>query len=184
MRDWFRAVEPGPDRQDLWAIVHLAVSCGGKVATDCIFCKIASREAPGEILYETDQVLAFLDIAPVSRGHALVIPKTHYGTIFDFPAALGEDIITAMQIVGKAVMQATGGTGLNVGQNNFRDAWQLVDHVHWHIIPRFAGDGLKLWPAKGYDSPGQMVLLGRDIRARITEGEDGGRHVWEDVNQG
>jgi len=76
-----------------------------------------------------------------------------------------------MQLVGKAVMRATGGTGLNVGQNNFRDAWQLVDHVHWHIIPRFAGDGLTLWPPQGYDSPEQMVLLGRNIRARITEGK-------------
>ncbi|BBD09496.1 HIT family protein [Desulfovibrio ferrophilus] len=145
------------------------------MASDCIFCKIVSGEAPSEKLYETDHVLAFLDIAPVHKGHALVIPKVHYQTIFDFPAALGEDIITVMQIVGKAVMQTTGGTGLNVGQNNFRDAWQLVDHVHWHIIPRFAGDGLKLWSPQGYGSPEEMALLGRGIRDRITEGEHGGQ---------
>lgn len=148
--------------------MHFPASGGGKVATDCIFCKIVNGDAPGERLYETDLVLAFLDIAPVNKGHALVIPKAHYATVFDVPAELGNDIITAMQIVGKAVMGATGGTGLNVGQNNFRDAWQLVDHVHWHIIPRFADDGLRLWPAQGYTDAEEIQLLGQNIRSRIT----------------
>ena len=81
------------------------------MADDCIFCKIARGDIFCAELYSTDTVLAFLDIAPVHKGHALVLPKAHHETLFDVPPDLWRDIMTAQQAVGKAIMQVTGAPG-------------------------------------------------------------------------
>lgn len=138
------------------------------MTTDCIFCKIVDRQAPAAFLYETQLVAAFLDIAPVHHGHALVIPKAHYATVFDVPESLGNEILSACKAVGQAVMTATGAAGLNIGQNNFRHAGQVVWHAHWHLIPRFADDGLRLWPQQAYTASGQMEQLAQTIRDSLN----------------
>ena len=82
--------------------------------SDCIFCKIISGEIPSAKVYDQGGVYAFLDIAPVNKGHALVVPKKHYATLFDLPPDLGRELLTALKTVGQAVMTATGAAGLNV----------------------------------------------------------------------
>ena len=134
---------------------------------DCIFCKIVRGEIPCTKLLETDTVLAFLDIAPVNKGHALVIPKAHHQDVFALPRELSADLSGAIQRVGQALKDGLGAQGMNLGMNNGRAAGQLVMHAHWHLIPRFEGDGLSLWPQKSYDSPEEMGLTALKISGTI-----------------
>jgi histidine triad (HIT) family protein len=134
---------------------------------DCIFCKIVAGEIPCAKVYETDSILAFLDIAPVSAGHTLVLPKAHRATLMDLPGELGGDVMSALSIVGKAVMEATGADGLNLIQNNYEAAGQLVHHVHFHLIPRHSDDNLKLWPQTSYDNQEEMVGLAETIASLL-----------------
>jgi histidine triad (HIT) family protein len=131
---------------------------------NCIFCKIVKGEIPCQKLYENDSVLAFLDIGPVNKGHALVIPKKHYESLFDIPDDSLTLIAKAAKKVAKAVMQATQAEGLNLLQNNYKVAGQLVPHAHFHIIPRFGDDGFKHWPQGSYN-PGEI----EEYKARIAK---------------
>lgn len=140
---------------------------GVSVSANCIFCNIVQGLAAAERLYETDEVLAFLDINPVNPGHALVIPKRHWDTVFELPPGLGPEVIMAVQAVGRAVMRATAARGLNVFQNNYRAAGQIVDHVHWHLVPRHEGDGHRLWAQAPYDDREAMVRMARAIREHL-----------------
>jgi len=137
------------------------------VDRDCIFCRIIAGEIPSAKVYDRGGVYAFLDIAPVNKGHALVLPKSHHETLFDLPADLGRELMTALQVVGKAVMTATGAAGLNLGMNNFEAAGQLVQHAHFHLIPRHAGDGLTLWTQHAYEHAEEMQKLAQAIRSAI-----------------
>lgn len=132
--------------------------------TECIFCKILRGELPCAELYSDEKVFAFLDIAPVNQGHALVIPRGHYPDVFDVPPETGAALVAAKQKVGKAIMAATGADGLNIYMNNGAAAGQIVYHAHWHLIPRFTGDGLSLWPQKRYNGMEEMLELATAIR--------------------
>lgn len=116
------------------------------VSDSCIFCRIVSGALPSTRVYEDEHVMAFLDINPVAKGHLLVIPKCHYETLLDVPEETGARIMPVLKLLGKAVMMATGADGFNCLQNNFAASGQVVFHSHWHIVPRFEGDGLTQWP--------------------------------------
>jgi histidine triad (HIT) family protein len=150
-------------------IVHswVVLNVERAVNQDCIFCKIIAGEIPSAKIYDHGGVYAFLDIAPVNKGHALVVPKKHYATLFDLPPDLGRELTTALQVVGRAVMDATGAAGLNLGMNNFEAAGQLVHHAHFHLIPRHAGDGLTLWTQHAYGSVEEMQKLTQAIRSAV-----------------
>lgn len=137
-------------------------------ATDCLFCKIIQGTIPCAKVFETDRVLAFLDIAPSAPGHALVLPKEHHPTLLDLPRELSGDLLEAVQRVGRAVMDATGATGLNVLANTYASAGQVIFHAHLHLIPRTSGDGLVDWPGTPYDSNETMARLAEAIRGRIV----------------
>ena len=130
---------------------------------DCIFCKIVDKAIPCARVFENEHCIAFLDIAPVHPGHALVMPKAHYPTLMDLPAELGGELTRVLSRVGRAVMEATAADGLNLMQNNYEAAGQLVHHVHFHLIPRHSGDGLTLWPQSGYANPDEMSNLAKTI---------------------
>ncbi|WP_320171439.1 HIT family protein [Maridesulfovibrio sp.] len=134
---------------------------------DCIFCKIVAGEIPCFKIYETDRLLSFLDIGPVHKGHALVIPKEHYRDIWDLPADLGSEIITATKIAGDAIVKATGADGLNLIMNNNEAAGQLVFHAHMHMIPRFREDGLRHWDQSSYESMDEAQDLALKIEKMI-----------------
>ena len=135
---------------------------------DCIFCKIVAGEIPCAKLYEDGQVLAFLDIAPVAPGHALVIPKVHCQDLFDLPDAFGAAWLAAQKLVGRAVTTAVGATGLNVQQNNGPSAGPLVFHAHIHLIPRREGDGLALWPGAPYADAAAMAAVAASVRQALA----------------
>ena len=120
-------------------------------ADDCIFCKIADGRIPCHKIYEDDAVLAFLDIGPVSDGHVLVVPKAHFVRLDDGPADVLAGALSCLGRIARAVVGAMGADGYNVLCNNGRAAGQLVEHVHFHIIPRKSGDGVfDRWPAYEY----------------------------------
>lgn len=131
--------------------------------SDCIFCKIVNGEIPCAKVYEDENILAFLDIAPISKGHTLVIPKKHYNNLFEVPEDLGTAFIYALKKVGQGIMKATGATGINVVMNNFASAGQVVPHAHWHLIPRIEGDKLLRIKQGKYDSNEEMQQLAEKI---------------------
>lgn len=137
------------------------------MSQECIFCKIIAGQIPSAKVYDRGGVYAFLDIAPVNKGHALVVPKAHHATLFDLPEDLGRELLGALKTVGHAVMAATGASGLNVGMNNFESAGQLVHHAHFHLIPRHKGDGLTLWTQHAYERVEEMQKLALAIRSAI-----------------
>jgi len=126
---------------------------------DCIFCKIVRGEIPSAKVMENEKVLAFLDINPVSKGHTLVIPKAHYGTYPEMPvdvlAALGD----ALQKIGRAVKSQLNSAGFNILLNNDRAAGQLINHSHFHLIPRNVGDGVMDWPPVRPYAEGEMETI-------------------------
>lgn len=106
-----------------------------------IFEKIVAGEIPCHRLYEDEHVLAFLDVGPVSRGHCLLIPKTGYVELDNMPAEVGAALGRVMPRLCAAVKAATGCDGVNVLQNNGAAAGQVVMHIHFHFIPRYADSG-------------------------------------------
>ncbi|OBT72538.1 hypothetical protein VF21_10497 [Pseudogymnoascus sp. 05NY08] len=123
----------------------------------CIFCKIIKGDIPSLKLFESDRVFAFLDINPLSRGHALVIPKFHGAKLTDIP----DDQLAELLPVVKKIVNATGAENYNVLQNNGRIAHQEVDHVHFHMIPKpNATEGLTVgWPQQKTDMDKLKELL-------------------------
>lgn len=119
---------------------------------DCIFCKIVAGQIPCTKVYEDAACLAFMDINPISPGHTLVVPKRHYEAITEMSADEAAALFRPIPSLAAAVKEAIGAEALNVLQNNGRAAGQAVDHLHVHLIPRWAGDGLGFrWPAKSAD---------------------------------
>ncbi len=118
---------------------------------ECIFCKIVRGELPKYKIYEDDNALAFLDIHPVSPGHTLVIPKEHAGNIFEISPEHWGFVQEAVRKVAIALENTMEANGVNLMMNNREHAGQVVDHAHVHVIPRFKGDNLKLWPHKDYE---------------------------------
>lgn len=135
--------------------------------SNCIFCRIAAGEIPCTKVTEDDSALAFMDIGPLAEGHVLLIPKGHYVTVDQMPAEIAAKVLQHLPSLVRAVRAATACAGVNVLQNNGRAAHQLVEHVHFHIIPRNPGDEFHFnWPAGKY-SPGKMEELAAEIRKDI-----------------
>ena len=111
---------------------------------DCLFCKIVVGEIPSHRIDEDDKTLAFLDINPWTRGHALVIPKTHSRNLYDVePADLAAMHATA-QRVARRMRDRLASEGVNILQSSEPVAMQTVFHTHVHVIPRYSDDGLRL----------------------------------------
>lgn len=116
----------------------------------CIFCKIIGGEIPSHKVYEDDKNLAFLDISPVNPGHILVIPKKHFSNMEEAPENDLCELMKAVKKVGRAMKDGLGADGYNINVNNDPVAGQIIPHLHFHIIPRTEGDGLKLWAQSKY----------------------------------
>ncbi|MBM3247296.1 HIT family protein [Candidatus Pacearchaeota archaeon] len=115
---------------------------------DCIFCKIALGEIPCDKVYEDDNFIVFNDIKPIAKGHCLVVPKKHYETLLDMPSTLGTEVIDLVKKQGLRLMKEQKAEGFNLVQNVFPAAGQIVMHVHFHVIPRKEGDGLRMFEKK------------------------------------
>jgi histidine triad (HIT) family protein len=132
---------------------------------ETIFSKIIAGEIPCFRVYEDAQVLAFLDISPLSRGHTLVIPKELAETIDQLSDEAAAALGRVLPRISRAVLQATGAQAFNILQNNGVDAHQAVLHVHFHIIPKYTdGSGLGIgWPARSLSA-----AEGKELAAAIA----------------
>ena len=109
--------------------------------TDCIFCKIINREIPSYPVYEDDEVYAFLDITQTTKGHTLVIPKTHVKDIFEYEDELAGILFSKIPKIARGLEKAFPEMeGLNLINNNKELAYQSVFHSHVHLIPRYSKD--------------------------------------------
>lgn len=134
------------------------------MADDCIFCQIVAGELPATTIYEDERTLAFMDIAPWTRGHALVIPKAHSTDLGEIaPDDLAAIAITA-QTIAERQKERLGAEGVNLLNCYGAAAWQTVFHTHVHVIPRFADDGMQVpaRPGAGGDAD-QIKAAGKEL---------------------
>jgi histidine triad (HIT) family protein len=138
------------------------------VAADCVFCKIRDGQIPSVRVHEDARTLAFMDINPLNDGHCLVIPRAHAPTIFDVEPADLQAVATAAQRVALALRRALAPEGLHVLQANGAAAFQSVPHFHFHLVPRWTGDGKGLdWPLEPGDRDRIQATAAR-IRAALA----------------
>ena len=118
---------------------------------DCLFCKIVAGEIPATVIAEDERTIAFMDINPATRGHALVVPRAHVRDIHEIDAGDLQAVAVAAQQVAAKVLDKLGAAGVNLLNSSGAAAWQTVFHFHLHVIPRYEDDPLKLpWvPASG-----------------------------------
>ncbi|GIN58680.1 HIT family protein [Lederbergia ruris] len=105
--------------------------------SDCIFCKIINGEIPSAKVFENDDVLAFLDISQVTKGHTLVIPKIHKEDVFDLDTETAEKLFSVVPAISRALRSEFDLKGLNMINNNGSFAGQEVFHYHLHLVPRY-----------------------------------------------
>lgn len=131
---------------------------------DCIFCKIVAGELPAQIVAEDERTIAFMDIAPGTRGHALVIPRRHVRDLLEIEPEELEAVARAAQRLAGRVKERLGADGVNLMNSCGSAAWQTVFHFHVHVIPRYAGDPLKLpWqPTPG--DPDEIAAAAEQLR--------------------
>jgi histidine triad (HIT) family protein len=135
-----------------------------------IFEKIVRREIPASIVYEDEDTLAFMDIGPIIKGHTLVIPKTCFETVAETPDEVLAKLMRVCKRIASAQRKELGADGVNIIQNNGASAGQVVPHIHFHVIPRFEGDGHHWnWAARQYDSSAEMESVAAKIRKGLAE---------------
>jgi histidine triad (HIT) family protein len=144
----------------------------------CAFCKIVRGEAEAAIVLEDAVSLAFLDRRPLFPGHCLLIPKRHYETLGDLPAALVAPLFTDLQRLARAVEEGAGADGTFVAINN--KVSQSVPHLHVHVVPRRRHDGLKgfFWPRQQYSDERALRAMQEAIRTALAriQATDGQAH--------
>ena len=110
----------------------------------CVFCKIATGEIPCEKIYENTNFFSIFDANPKTEGHALVISKKHFETLLDLPVLLGNDLTDCIKKTSLKILEEFKSEGFNILGNNFKVAGQVVNHLHFHILPRKRGDNINL----------------------------------------
>ncbi len=140
---------------------------GGSPGTGCVFCAIAAGEAPAEVVYEDALTMAFLDIAPLARGHVLVIPRRHVAALWDLPDELAGPLMETTVRMAGAVNTALRPGGVNLFHSTGADAGQSVFHVHLHVVPRWRGDRFRppIVPDRSPDP--ELAAAAQEIRAAL-----------------
>src|SRR6201994_3617663 len=111
---------------------------------NCLFCKIVAGEIPSERVDEDERTVAFMDINPATRGHALVIPRAHSANLLEIDAEDLAATVAAAQRLARSAVERLGADGVNLINSCGSAAWQTVFHFHIHVIPRYEGDPLQL----------------------------------------
>lgn len=133
----------------------------------CLFCQIAARTEKADVVLETSEVVAFLDVRPVFKGHVLVVPRWHAVTLPDLPPSLYSPFLSATSRVAVAVVEGLGAEGSFVAVNNVVS--QSVPHLHAHVVPRTKGDGLRgfFWPRVRY-ADGEAAEFAERLRSALA----------------
>ena len=136
---------------------------------DCLFCSIAEGETDAAIVWSDDDFAAFLDFRPVFKGHVLLVPRRHVGTLPDLPASLRDPFLAATQRLASAMVTGLGAQGSFVAVNN--TVSQSVPHLHCHVVPRTKGDGLRgfFWPRTKYADASERDTWSARVAAALEE---------------
>jgi histidine triad (HIT) family protein len=134
---------------------------------DCLFCDIAAGLVPAHIVLADEHVVAFLDSKPLFKGHVLVAPREHVVTLAELPAAAVGPFFTRVQRVSAVMPPALGSQGTFVAANNVVS--QSVPHLHFHVVPRTKGDGLRgfFWPRLRYESDAEAADYAARLRTAL-----------------
>ena len=130
----------------------------------CVFCKIVNGQLPAAKVYEDKFALAFLDVRPVNPGHTLVISKTHKKDLLDLSEEEASNLMMTIKKITPAILKAVNANSFNLGLNNGPESGQIIGHVHFHIMPRHANDGHRLWQGESYANDQEMRDLAEMIR--------------------
>lgn len=139
--------------------------------SDCIFCKIVDGSIPSTKIYEDDHVYAFMDVAPLTKGHTLLVPKQHVKDLFEMPEEVAKNLYAAAPKIANAIKSAFNPQGMNTINNNGSFAGQTVFHYHLHFIPRYdETDGLKVkWETKQSEFTQEVLKsFGEQIREKLN----------------
>ncbi len=146
---------------------------GSVEMTDCIFCKIVEGTLPSTKIYEDEHVYAFLDIMPLTKGHVILIPKTHLETIYDFSSEDASHLFSVAPQIANALKAELKPAGMNLLQNNGAPAGQSVFHFHLHFIPRYDetdGFDLSTWNHKQSEFNSEtLAALAETIKKQLVE---------------
>lgn len=132
---------------------------------DCIFCKIANGEIPARTIYEDENFRVILDLAPATRGHALILPKEHAANLYELPEETAAAVMVLAKKLAVSMSEKLNFDGLNLMQNNGEAAGQTVSHFHLHMIPRYVNDGQALGLAPGKATEEEL----EQVRKIMTE---------------
>jgi len=132
---------------------------------DCIFCKIANGDIPSKTLYEDEMFRVILDVAPATKGHALILPKNHAANLYELPDNEASKILMLARDMATKMTKVLRCDGFNLMQNNGEVAGQTVFHFHLHLLPRYNNDGQDLNPVKMEMSQDEL----EEIKKMITE---------------
>lgn len=132
--------------------------------SDCIFCKILDGELPATIVDEDERTIAFMDIAPATRGHALVVPRAHSADLLSVDAQDLAAVALACKRLAGRMRERLGAHGVNLVNSCGPLAWQTVFHFHVHVIPRYPDDPLRLpWTPTPGDM-GEIAAAAQELR--------------------
>ena len=135
--------------------------------SDCIFCKIISGEIPSSIVYEDEATVCIMDVRPLTRGHVLIIPKKHAVTLGDMDDEGLASVMSTIRKMVQPLISVLKPDGYNVFQNNGRAAGQVVDHVHFHLVPRHKKDGAIKPKSKPSADPDELKKLAEEFQAAL-----------------
>lgn len=135
---------------------------------ECIFCSIVAGEEDAIVVDETDETLAFAPLDPVSEGHLLVIPKSHYESLFDVPEATLSNVMKHTKSIASR-LQDSEFDGVNLLHASGEAAQQSVPHFHIHLAPRRSGDELDLWPENTFEASKSSQIY-ENVRTAIEKG--------------
>ena len=133
----------------------------------CLFCAIVAREVQAQEVLSTPDMVGFLDVRPVFKGHTLLVPRRHVVTLPDLPADLRSPFLEAGQWLATAMVEGLGAQGSFVAMNN--TVSQSVAHLHLHVVPRTKGDGLRgfFWPRTKYADDDEAAEYAVKLRAAL-----------------
>ena len=129
---------------------------------NCIFCKLANKDIPTNIIYEDDRFTVILDASPATKGHALILPKNHAANIYELPDEDASAVFVLAKKLATKMTEILHCDGFNIVQNNGEVAGQTVFHFHMHLIPRYKGDKVGLgWKMGQLDNAQKEEILAK-----------------------
>jgi histidine triad (HIT) family protein len=150
-----------------WLSRYQAKDPVGNGEPSCVFCRIAGGEVEAHVIAETADTLCFLDHLPATYGHVLVVPKPHFQDLLDIPEESFQHVMATAKQVANALRDSCGASGINLVHATGRAAHQTVFHFHVHVVPRYDGDSIVVFPRLA--DPARKHEVAQRLRTALTD---------------